>query len=100
MMDTFKFIKRKNFKMGIFDFFKGDKSKGTNKANIVVQYDPPLLDANTHSLDLYKLSTRDQLVLLLISKTSISHPHTLMMRLDRHDFPANSGENLSNLVDN
>lgn len=73
--------------MGIFDFLK--RHKTTSKVNTITRYDPPPVDINTAALDPNELSERDQLVLILISKTSISHPHTLMMRLDRCDFPGN-----------
>lgn len=84
--------------MGLFDFFKSNRSTTNNKANIFIQHEPPSFDVNTFSLDLNKLSERDQLILLLISKTSISNPHTLMTRLDRCDFPGNPEPNLVNLV--
>jgi hypothetical protein len=82
--------------MGIFDFLKSHKN--TSKVNTITRYDPPPVDINTAALDPNELSERDQLVLILISKTSISHPHTLMMRLDRCDFPGKPEKNLSNLV--
>jgi DNA-binding PadR family transcriptional regulator len=88
------------FRMGIFDFLRGNKPDTSSKADVIVYYDPPLLDANTLPLDSNKLSVRDKFILLLISKTSISHPHTLMMRLDRCDFPGKPEGNLSNLVNN
>lgn len=84
--------------MGIFDFLK--RYKTTSKVNTITRYDPPPIDVNTAALNQNELSERDQLVLILISKTSISHPHTLMMRLDRCDFPGNPEKNLSNLLRN
>lgn len=84
--------------MGIFDFLRSNGPNANNKATIITQHDPPQVDSNTFSFELNKLSERDQLVLLLIAKTSISHPHTLMMRLDRCDFPGKPEANLSNLV--
>jgi DNA-binding PadR family transcriptional regulator len=84
--------------MGIFDFLK--RYKTTSKVNTITRYDPPPVDVTTAVLDPNELSERDQLVLILISKTSISHPHTLMMRLDRCDFPGKPEKNLSNLLRN
>lgn len=86
--------------MGIFDFLRSNKSNVGGKADIIIYHDPPLLDIKISSLDFNNISARDKLILLLISKTSISHPHTLMMRLDRCDFPGKPEGNLSNLVNN
>ena len=84
--------------MGIFDFLKSHKT--TSELNTITRYDPPSVDLNTAAFNPNELSERDQLVLILISKTSISHPHTLMMRLDRCDFPGSPKKNLSKLVNN
>lgn len=45
------------------------------------------------------LSARDQLVLLLISKSEINNVFKLGMRFDRCDFPGNVDKNLSVLLD-
>ena len=77
--------------MRIFDFLKSHKT--TSKVNTITRYGPPAVDINTAAFDPNELSERDQLVLILIARTSISHPHTLMMRLDRCDFPGNPEKN-------
>jgi|GEM_PF-1679959 len=84
--------------MGIFDFLKSRKT--TSELNTITRYDPPSVDPNSAAFNPNELSERDQLVLILISKTSISSPYTLMMRLDRCDFPGNPKNNLSQLVNN
>jgi hypothetical protein len=83
--------------MGLLSFFKRGKQ--------LVPMGPPAPNSVAHVTSVESatiddpISLRDQLVLLLITKSGINNVHKLGMRFDRHDFPGNEGKNLLILLD-